>query len=1596
MNFFKTAMGLRGSHENPVHPFITFLLVTLLLGFTALTRADITITPLPPYLSETKGTPMVMINLSRDHQLFYKAYNEYTDLDGDGILETQYKHSYKYYGYFDNQRCYDYSTADNRFVPVSKVDPEGYCTAKWNGNFLNWGSMTRMDVVRRILYGGMRSTDSSAVAGSPTTPSLTVLERAHLPTDAHAFAKYYYGNDINKLTPFNPTTTTLTITSGTGTVTTTAAEITLCNASYQNGTEKYSHGAISAPSIRVANGNFALWNANERWQCYWRGEKDQSNDNDPDVSGINASSRNPRAGANGLGTGSAAGQFTARVEVCKTGLSGGFTDDEESRCKLYPIGNYKPIGLLQRYGESTEAAFGLITGSYDKNISGGVLRKNIGSFTDEVDLDDGQFKNTTGIVKTINNLRMYGYNYDDGTYLDSTDNCNFQTIGLTEGDCSSWGNPMGEMFLEALRYFAGSSATSDFNASSPTKDALIGITAATWADPFRASTVADFGARECRANSIINFNASVTSYDGNQWSGASGINGLSATGVENQTNLIGSAEGIHATTKTWSVGNNSVAGEGSNNLCTNKLIGALGSALGICPESPTYQGSYKVAGAAMYAHMNPVRTDLSIPAGNSTAFRITTYSVALATGSPRIVVKVPGQAGKNVVIQPAYRLSKDTGGGGTLVDFKVVTQTDTYGKYMVQWEDSEQGGDYDQDLWGTIEYQVSGSAAAGYKINVSTFIQAESTNQPQGMGYVISGTSGKDGAHFHSGIENFTFNDSTNITVTPITNTNASGGCNNCNVRDAKTTAEYTMVGTPAEVLRDPFWYAAKYGGYDRSAAPSYTAGSVLPRSAWDSKSTGGDAGSDGIPDNYFYAIDPAELERSLRSVFASILKAGGAAPAAATSSRTQAGGYVYVSTHSLKAQTATDDAVASGQFLRYGFQTDGQVASTEDWDAGAKLTAQVASTNGWDTGRKVLSMSDTGQPIAFRWNNLSTSQQTALNKNGNGTVDSKGEQRLQWLRGSSANEVTLTAAVSPSIVSTGGLRKRPTTKLGAIVNSTPWFTGAPNAGYTASQYGGGYPSFRASNTTTSAVFVAANDGMLHAFDATSGNELFSYVPRALYSKLSAITDKDYALNSTIDKVNADGSVIAADMKVGGAWGTYLFGAMGRGAKGVYALNVTQPQNIAESSTATVVKWEFTNANDANFGHVVGRTNAKLNGQPYQTGRMANGRWAAIYGNGYNSTGGNASLFILFADKSSSTTTWVAGTDYIRIDTGTAGLGPNNGLAAPTAIDSDNDGNVDTIYAGDLKGNVWKFNVSSATASDWNVSTTGSVPLYQAKTTVTGSTTVVAQPITTAVQPFPHPKGGYLLVAATGKFLESNDYPQAAPYKNSVYGLYDKPGNTTTIAVGTSSLVEQTITFVSDLRYMSKNTVDYANKPGWFFNLPESSEGIGFNPLYEDARRLGLKSIAPKGSGSNGCRYESNGFDMTLDPISGSPIADLIPGSGDGGVGGGAIGGQTLNSFEFSRGKVSRLASCAPGDATCTPPPTCVAGSPNCRCNPSNPSQCIKCEPGKACREPWKPTTNKCLYSNYHAKGDGGIDTTATDSPCSDGRLTWREVLRIN
>src|SRR5690554_4475919 len=165
------------------------------------------------------------------------------------------------------------------------------------------------------------------------------------------------------------------------------------------------------------------------------------NNNDPAKTGIYAYSDSPRPEAR-LG----AGTYNVRVKVCDPA----FEDNENENCKAYGA-NQKPAGLLQEFGESGSIAFGLFTGSYGKNKSGGVLRKNIGVMTDELN-EDGTFKlPANGIIKTLDLLRIYGYNFNDGTY-NNGDNCSWALSSFNDGNCSNWGNPQSEIYLESLRY----------------------------------------------------------------------------------------------------------------------------------------------------------------------------------------------------------------------------------------------------------------------------------------------------------------------------------------------------------------------------------------------------------------------------------------------------------------------------------------------------------------------------------------------------------------------------------------------------------------------------------------------------------------------------------------------------------------------------------------------------------------------------------------------------------------------------------------------------------------------------------------------------------------------------------------------------------------------------------------------------------------------------------------------------------------------------------------------------------------------------------------------------------------------------------------
>ena len=589
-----------------------------------------------PLVVTSPVRPIMMLNMSKDHQLFFKLYDDYADItdpdggDPDGIPDTTYNNNYDYYGYFDSEKCYDYNSASKLFEPESFTGNH-YCDgSQWSGNFLNWATMTRIDAVRKILYGGYRDVDTS---------SQTVLWRTMLPNDAHSFAKYYNGSDLASLVPSS-------YDSNSSDSDVRKRGITICNTTEPNSRSSYSQNLTSSNSrslMRVVKGNYSLWASNERWQCR---VKTGSNGNDSSVSGIYAYSSSP----------SSSDDYDVRVEVCSDSSLIDETNNEQ--CRGY-TGNgltYKPTGILQSYGEDDSILFGLMTGSYVNNKKGGVLRKAVSSITNEIN-GNGTFTTPDGggIINTLNKLMIYGYSFSNGTgsgngtYING-DSCKWQISSFNNGQCSNWGNPQAEIYLESLRYLSGQRWAEFSNYYGDDNARITGLTSLyEWDDPVGTS---------CTPINILQFNTSSTSYDTDDLSKAGSELGIN---IDNYLSNISSAENI--TNHQYFVGEN---GSDSNQLCTAKTVSSLANVAGFCPDAPRLEGGYDLAGLAFAARKVGIGNDRE---------KVKTFGVSLAPAVPKVEATVPGTDNrKKIVIIPACRNSS-IGGNCAIVDFKVVEQS---------------------------------------------------------------------------------------------------------------------------------------------------------------------------------------------------------------------------------------------------------------------------------------------------------------------------------------------------------------------------------------------------------------------------------------------------------------------------------------------------------------------------------------------------------------------------------------------------------------------------------------------------------------------------------------------------------------------------------------------------------------------------------------------------------------------------------------------------------------------------------------------------------------------------------------------------------
>ena len=444
---------------------------------------------------------------------------------------------------------------------------------------------------------------------------------------------------------------------------------------------------------------------------------------------------------------------------------------------------------------------------------------------------------------------------------------------------------------------------------------------------------------------------------------------------------------------------------------------------------------------------------------------------------------------------------------------------------------------------------------------------------------------------------------------------------------------------------------------------------------------------------------------------------------------------------------------------------------------------------------------------------------------------------------------------------SESGMRIR-SSVLGDIVHSGPAYVGKPGAGYTFDKY----PAFALAKAGRDGrVYVGANDGMLHAFDAISGEEVFAYIPSMVIGNLRKLPVQPYSHQYFVD-----GFLTVEDAQINSAWHTLLVGGLGAGGKGYYGLDVTSSAKpLTESQAADKILWEFHTASTGaeNLGYSYSRASiVRLDDK---------GSWGAVVGNGYLSTTGVASLYVINV-----------GTGAVIKELVVADA-DNNGLSSPAVVDSDGDGIVDTAYAGDLNGNLWKFNLGPDGPSSWGVAL-GGEPLFK---------TAAGQSITTAPEVGRHPKEGVMVYVGTGKLLSAADGDDKTT--QAVYGIWDNGEQVTSSQLLRQQLKSAVHASSVATRVVTNNKPDWSTHRGWMTpteiagaSALDQGERVLQDLLLRDGR-VSLMSINPTiNTGDN--------WFVQLDAITGGApgatiidvnedslldLTDNVDGDGDGEVG---------------------------------------------------------------------------------------------------------------
>ncbi len=646
-------------------------------------------------------------------------------------------------------------------------------------------------------------------------------------------------------------------------------------------------------------------------------------------------------------------------------------------------------------------------------------------------------------------------------------------------------------------------------------------------------------------------------------------------------------------------------------------------------------------------------------------------------------------------------------------------------------------------------------------------------------------------------------------------------------------TQEYN--NDPLDDNKSPLWLTAKYGGFvDEN-------GNDQPdlQSEWD-------ADANGDPDNYVLATKPAKMIAALNNAFRDIDALNSSSSAVvANSVRLVTGTQIY--------QAGFDSGDWSGDLIALPVAMDGSIGA-EVWSSKTQLQSQ-----GWSSGRNIFTSDpDTGNGKVFTWNSITSDQQDALDINPTTNADDgNGEDRLEYIRGNGAKEIS----------ETNGIFRDRDYKLGDLINSTPVYVADPQFDYPDSlvDIAGGEESYgvfaQAKSSRTPVIYVGGNDGMLHGFDAANGNELMAYVPGFILPELNEFTSPFYEHRYYVDGSPTMGDVLfSADEK----WHTVLASGARSGGQGVFLLDITDPTaftQTADNATKLAV-WEFTDEDDSDLGYTFS--------QP-SIGKMADENWAVVFGNGYHNTeadghvgSGHAVLYIVNAET---------GALIKKIDTGVGDASNPNGLSTPSLVDIDGDNIIDYIYAGDLYGNMWKFKVTHTNTAQWTVD-------YKLFAAADGEATPNPQPITVKPDVGFHPLGGYMVYFGTGKYFEEGDGVPTNYGTQTFYGVRD---NGSAVASRATLQEQEVRTYVNaaggDYRITTNNTIDWDTQDGWYMDLTENGELVVQDPqLNQD--NIVFVTQTPV---SDPCAFGGTSWVMELDAITGGwPDGSVFDTNNDG------------------------------------------------------------------------------------------------------------------